>query len=37
MAIKITKIDDLTAVDESGTLYDIKSDVRGMNEKMWLY
>ena len=36
MAIKITKIDDLTAVDESGTLYDIKSDVRGMNEKMWL-
>lgn len=36
MVIKITQIDDNTAIDESGTRYIIASDVRGVNEKLWL-
>lgn len=37
MAIKIIKIDENTAVDESGCKYMISNDIRGANEKLWLH
>ena len=36
MVIKIVRIDEHTAIDESGCRYAINDDARGVNEKLWI-